>query len=111
MMNLPNKWDYVSVVARLAGRWKSRLLRATKDPQWEDFPVLYRANTRRALRKALRETDLTIEPFRPLPSEPTYLSFFVPFYIAGAIYQFLISLFLLDALLPGFLVILRKSDA
>jgi SAM-dependent methyltransferase len=107
-MNLPNKWDYVSVIAMLAGRWKSRLLRQTLDPQWADFPVLYRANTRGDVERAIKGTNLVVDHFYPLASEPAYLSFFVPFYVLGAVYQFLISLFLLDFLQPAFLVVIRK---
>ena len=111
LMNLPNKWDYVSVLARLSGGLKSTALRHTLDPQWEDFPVYYRANTKRALVGALNGTGLSLETFRPLPSEPSYLSFFVPFYLLGAFYQFAISVLALDFLQPAFLVMLRKSDA
>ena len=107
-MNLPNKWDYVSVVASLVGRFKSQLLKGVVRPGFEDFPVYYRANTHRALAKALLGSDLSILVFRPLPSEPAYLKFFVPFYVVGAIYQFVISLFALDVLQPGFLVMLQK---
>lgn len=110
LMNLPNKWDYVSVGARLAGRFKSRILRGTRDPGWEDFPVFYRANTRRDLTTAARRAGLDVQNFRPLPSEPGYLGFFVPLYVLGAIYQFLISLLFLDFLQPAFLVILAKPD-
>jgi 2-polyprenyl-3-methyl-5-hydroxy-6-metoxy-1,4-benzoquinol methylase len=108
LMNLPNKWDYVSIVARLARGFKSTLLRRVLQPSWDDFPVHYRANTRRDLSRAIESSGLQIESFRPLPSEPAYLSFFVPFYLLGAVYQFVISIFALDLLQPSFLVILRK---
>ena len=110
-LNLPNKWDYVSVLARLAGRFKSGVLRNVTRITWDDFPVYYRCNTRRALRKSIAGSGLTIELFRPWPSEPSYLKFFVPFYVAGAIYQFAISLLSIDALQPSFVVILRKEPA
>ncbi len=110
LVNLPNKWDYVSVVARLAGPFKSRVLRSSLAPKWEDFPVFYRANTRRDLTSVARRAGLDVQNFRPLPSEPGYLGFFVPLYVLGAMYQFAISLFLLDFLQPAFLVILAKPD-
>jgi hypothetical protein len=46
--------------------------------------------------------------FTPLPAPPYYLSFFVPLYILGAIFQFMISICGLDLLQPSFLVQLRK---
>jgi SAM-dependent methyltransferase len=108
LMNLPNKWDYVSVIARLSGGLKSTILKRVVRTRWEDFPVLYRCNTRRSLRNVVVPSGWDIEQFRPLPSQPSYLSFFVPFYVLGAIYQFGISIFALDALQPSFVVMLRK---
>lgn len=108
-LNLPNKWDYVSVAARISGPIKSRLLRGLLDTTWDDFPVHYRCNTKRALRRAITDTGLELQFFSPLPSEPTYLRFFVPLYLAGAVYQFAIGLLGLDFLQPAFLVILRKK--
>ncbi|MGQ0734882.1 MAG: class I SAM-dependent methyltransferase [Acidobacteriota bacterium] len=110
LMNLPNKWDYVSVLARLAGRFKSWVLQRVVRTGWEDFPVRYRCNTRRALNKCAVRAELQVEEFVPLPSQPSYLSFFVPLYLAGAVYQFFISLLALDVLQPSFLVVLRKPD-
>jgi len=108
-LNLPNKWDYVSVLARLMGPFKSAVLQGLTRPSWEDFPVFYRCNTKRALRRALSGTGLQLDLFRPWPSEPSYLKFFVPFYVAGAVYQFVISVVGLDLLQPAFIAILRKQ--
>lgn len=107
-MNLPNRWDYVSVIAMLSGRAKSRILKNVVRIRWDDFPVFYRCNTRRALERAIGSSPFEIEAFLPLPAGPAYLSFFVPFYVLGAIYQFTISLFGLDFLQPSFFVVLRK---
>lgn len=109
LMNLPNKWDYVSVLARLSGRFKSSILKQIVRTGWEDFPVLYRCNTHAALRANVAPSGWCIERFQPLPSQPSYLAFFVPLYVAGAIYQFLISLLFLDFLQPSFVVLLRNS--
>jgi len=111
LMNLPNKWDYVSVVARLTGPLKSRILKQVVRIQWDDFPVLYRANTRRALARAAKGAGLRIEQFQPLPSQPGYVSFFVPLYLLAACYQFAISLLGLDILQPSFVVLMRKEEA
>ena len=107
-MNLPNKWDYVSVIARLAGPLKSSILRYVVRTGWDDFPVTYRCNTRRALSRVANDAGFDVVEFLPLPSQPYYLAFFVPLYILGAIYQFVISLFGVDALQPSFVVHLRK---
>jgi SAM-dependent methyltransferase len=108
IFNLPNKWDYVSVIARLSGRFKHDLLKLSDNPEWDDFPVCYRCNTRRDLQRTIEGTGLTLTLFRPLPSEPHYLRFFVPLFVGGAIYQFGISLLQLDALQPSFMVVLTK---
>jgi hypothetical protein len=107
-MNLPNKWDYVSVVAIVAGPFKSKILRSVVRTQWDDFPVAYRCNTRRSLTRFAGEAGFDVVEFMPLPSQPYYLSFFAPFYVMGAIYQFAISLLGLDVLQPSFVVHLRK---
>lgn len=108
-LNVPNKWDYVSVAARLAGRWKSRVLQRALKVGWDDFPVFYRCNTSRDLRRALVGSGLSVEVFRPLPSEPAYLRFFFPMFLAGACYQFAISILGLDVLQPAFVAILKKT--
>ena len=108
-MNLPNKWDYVSVIARLSGPFKSSILRRFVRTGWDDFPVVYRCNTRRALTKVAKASGFEVVEFLPLPSQPYYLAFFAPFYILGAVYQFVISLTGLDILQPAFVVHLRKS--
>jgi SAM-dependent methyltransferase len=112
LMNLPNKWDYVSVIARLTGPFKSSILKNIVRTQWEDFPVRYRCNTRRALHRFARAAGFDVVEFMPLPSQPSYLAFFVPLYMLGAIYQFFVSICGIDALQPSFVVLLRKhADA
>ena len=108
LFNLPNKWDYVSVLARLAGPFKSSILKTLLRPQWDDYPVKYRCNTRRALYHFARRAGFEVIEFTPLPAPPYYLSFFVPLYILGAIFEFVISICALDMLQPSFLVRLRK---
>lgn len=108
LMNLPNRWDYVSVLAVLTGRFKSSILKHVVRTRWEDFPVAYRCNTRRSLRRYATAAGFEIQEFLPLPSPPSYLCFFVPLYVAGAVYQFIISLLGLDMLQPAFVVILGK---
>jgi len=108
LMNLPNKWDYVSVAARLAGPLKSSILKTVVRMQFEDFPVVYRCNTRRALYRTAAAAGFEVEEFLPLPSPPYYLSFCVPLYILGAAYQFVVSICGLDVLQPAFVVRLRK---
>jgi hypothetical protein len=76
--------------------------------QWDDFPVVYRCNTRAALSNVAARTGFDVVEFMPLPSQPSYLSFFVPLYVLGAVYQFVVSILGLDVLQPSFIVILQK---
>lgn len=110
-MNLPNRWDYVSLGARILKGRKSGVLRRVIGMDYEDFPVYYRCNTRRDLQRSVEAAGLRIELFRPLPSAPVYLSFLLPAYVAGAIYQFLIAIFGLDFLQPSFAVVIKKPGA
>jgi SAM-dependent methyltransferase len=109
LIYLPNKWDYVSVVARVSGPLKKWLLRTVVRPRWDDYPVRYRCNTRRAIRRLAAQSGFTVDHFMPLPSQPSYLAFFVPFYVVGAIYQFVISITGADALQPSYTVIMRRT--
>jgi SAM-dependent methyltransferase len=109
LMNLPNKWDYVSIAARLSGPFKSWLLKHVVGQKRDDFPVFYRCNTRRRIRAVAQQSGWTVVGFRPLPSQPSYLSFLVPLYLLGAIYQFVISMLLIDMLQPSFVVLLQKA--
>lgn len=111
LMNLPNKWDYVSVAARLSGPFKSWLLKHVVGQKRDDFPVFYRCNTRRRIRSVAQQSGWNVVAFRPLPSQPSYLSFLVPLYLLGAIYQFIISILLIDVLQPSFVVLLQKAGA
>jgi SAM-dependent methyltransferase len=108
LMNLPNKWDYVSVAARASGRFKSSILKKVVQAQWEDFPVRYRCNTKRSITRGAAAAGLIVEELLPVPAQPSYLTFFVPLYMAAAIYQFTISILGLDVLQPAFVVSLRK---
>lgn len=105
-MSLPNKWDYVSLAARLAGRFKSSVLHQLVGMTFDDFPVVYRCNTKATMFEVARQSRFAVRHWRPLPSEPSYLAFFVPLYVLGALYQFGISLLSLDFLQPAFLVTL-----
>lgn len=107
-MNLPNKWDYVSVVARLSGSLKSGILNHVVRTNMDDYPVHYRCNTRRALTRVADRTGFDVVEFLPLPSQPSYLAFFVPFYLLGVLYQVWIGMLGLDGLQPSFVVSLRK---
>jgi SAM-dependent methyltransferase len=111
LLNLPNKWDYVSVLARVAGKYKSSILKNVVKTSWEDFPIRYRCNTRASLTRYARNAGFSVEQFLPLPSQPSYLSFFVPLYLAGSVYQFAIGLLGLDSLQPSFVVILRRNGS
>lgn len=110
LMNLPNKWDYVSVIARLTGSAKSRILKSVVRTTFEDFPVVYRCNTRRAVQAVAGRAGFEVIEFMPLPSQPSYLSFFVPLYVLGVFYQTAIGLLGLDGLQPAFVVRLRKPE-
>ncbi len=111
LLNVPNKWDYVSVAARLAGPLKSAILKHVVRTRWEDFPVRYRCNTRRAVARAAERAGFALEECTPVPAQPSYLTFFVPLYLIGAAYQFTISRLSLDFLQPAFVASLRKERA
>jgi len=73
----PNRWGYVALLATMVPGWlHGRVLRRAQETRQEEdiFPKVYRCNTRRQLRRRLRQAG-----FEPcvygFTAEPTYLEF------------------------------------
>ncbi|MCH2138126.1 MAG: class I SAM-dependent methyltransferase [Phycisphaerales bacterium] len=95
-LRTPNKWSYVSVAARLIpNRMHSNVTSAVQsDRQPEDvFPVYYRCNTRRSIRRYMEGAGFDSAIWR-LEGEPAYLAFNSLLYRSAAVAH---------RLLPGFI--------
>jgi SAM-dependent methyltransferase len=106
LLQTPNRYDYVSIIASFTpyrfNRWlMSRIL----DRREEDvFPVLYRANSRGAMRRALRRTGLVPERITLFNQYPAYLMFSTWTFRLGILYERLTSRYEALAPLRGWLL-------
>jgi SAM-dependent methyltransferase len=72
----PNRWHYVTIASKLIPhslhlRWANKL-RALDSDAHDPWPTLYRANTRRALRRLAQRSGLWPEELRMIEAEPSY---------------------------------------
>jgi SAM-dependent methyltransferase len=106
VIQTPNLYDYVSIVSALSPyRFHRWLMSRILDRQEEDvFPVLYRANTRRALRQALLRSGFTVDRIVLFNQYPAYLMFSTWIFRLGILYERITSRFEWLAPLRGWLL-------
>jgi hypothetical protein len=107
----PNKYDYVSVLASITPYWfhryiVSRIFEVSED---DVFPTRYRANTIRALRRALVAAGFTELQLRAINHYPAYLTFSPVLFRLGVLYERLTSIELLKGLRGSLLCAFEKS--
>lgn len=107
----PNKYDYASLAARLVpSRFHRFFLRtAAGEDVYDDFPTFFRCNTRRALRRAVAGTGLTLARLEYVRHYPYYLMFSLPLFWLGVAYDRIITRLRLDMLQPTLYVELEKE--
>jgi SAM-dependent methyltransferase len=91
----PNGWDYVSVLSRIVpNRFHPYLVAAAEGRDEEDvFPVMYRANSARSLRRLAAKTGMQVGSLTYLGSQPSYLKFNSALYAVGTQYERLLRRF------------------
>ena len=83
----PNKWNYVSVIARLVpDRKHGNLVRSIQGDR-SAYPTHYRCNTRRTIRAAYHRANFVNIVVYSATAEPSYLCFSQLAYRLGRIYQ------------------------
>lgn len=108
----PNKWHYMPIIARLTPQffheWFNELRgRASQDT----FPTLYRANSRRDVRRLAQAAGLEILGLELVEGRPEYLRILAATYLVGLAYERLVNWTdLLAGLRILLLVQLRKPD-
>jgi SAM-dependent methyltransferase len=107
----PNKLDCVSLIAALTPHWLHRRLvsRIFGIPEHDVFPTLYRANTRRALRRAMHSAGLSECALFPINHYPAYLMFSPILFRLGVAYERLTSLRPFSAFRSVLLGVFRKA--
>jgi SAM-dependent methyltransferase len=111
----PNLWDYASIVARLVpNRYHPYIVARTEGRAEHDvFPIRYRTNTRRAVRRYARDTGFDVASFRYLGQYPGYFMFNGLLFLLATGYEKLISRFEALAFLRGwiFVVLVKRAPA
>jgi len=88
-----NLWDYASLIAAaVPNRLHPWIVAHTEGRREEDvFPIEYRSNTRRAIRRAAAASALHIERFEYLGQYPAYFMFNGALFLLATAYERLIS--------------------
>jgi SAM-dependent methyltransferase len=85
----PNRWDYVSLLARMIpNRWHPAIVQWLTGRASEDvFPTYYRANDVTTLRGLTARTGLKLQSISPLRQHPHYLGRFEWAYRVGIVLE------------------------
>lgn len=107
----PNKYSYSSVISNmLPTSLKAYFLKKIyKEEAYDNFPTFYRCNTKQSIKKITEKSGLRIEKIVSIRHYPYYLMFSVILFRLGILYDGMISMFRLNCLKSGFLVVLRKQ--
>ncbi|TAK68336.1 MAG: class I SAM-dependent methyltransferase [Dehalococcoidia bacterium] len=110
LMLTPNRWHYVTVSsALLPHRFHLTYNRWRGVDAHDIFPTVYRANTAGRLRRLSERAGLEVEELQQFETEPEYLAFSTPTYVAGVGFERLVNR--VDALKPlrvNLLLVARK---
>jgi SAM-dependent methyltransferase len=107
----PNKYDYVSLIAAATPCWvhKTLVSRIFLVPEDDVFPTLYRANTTRALTKAMHSAGLRPKEVQLINHYPAYLMFSPLLFRFGVLYERITSLEALRQLRGSILCVFEKQ--
>jgi ubiquinone/menaquinone biosynthesis C-methylase UbiE len=112
ILSTPNKWDYISVAARLTPyRWHRALVNKMMGvPEDDVFPTLYRANTLSKLGRELRSAGFEQQILTAVTHYPAYLMFSPVLFRIGMLYERLASLHAFRHLRGTLLCVFEKSE-
>ena len=84
----PNKYHYVTTIARLTPHWFHEMVNNWRGREHEDtFPTVYLCNTRRQFRQYGTGNGLELEQFRTVEGRPEYLRSNCLTYLPGIAYE------------------------
>jgi SAM-dependent methyltransferase len=107
----PNKYYYSCLVALMIPyRWKAWYMRwMFGEDGYHHFPVFYRANTTRALRRVARRAALSVRSIRAVRHYPLYLMFSPVLFRLGMLYDWCVTALGLDFLQSNWLVVMERA--
>ena len=93
----PNKYHYVSLIARTTPHWFHRLaanrVRGLSKDAHEPCQTFYRVNKSKIIERIARETDFKRIELRLFEGEPSYLVFHTIPFLIGVVYERLVNRF------------------
>ena len=92
LMKTPNRWHYVTVIARVTPFWFHRFVNRLRgrDPE-HTFPTLYRANSPGRVRVLGEGAGFRVLSVEVLEGRPEYLRLSAPSYVLGWLYERLVN--------------------
>jgi ubiquinone/menaquinone biosynthesis C-methylase UbiE len=91
LFRTPNLWHYVTLGSRCTPhafhRWAAGRLRRLPSSAAEPYPAYYRINTRRRLRRLMRECGFVERELQLIEPEPSYLQFSAIAFRLGILYE------------------------
>lgn len=108
-----NLWDYASLVAKIVpNRFHPAIVARTEGRAEHDvFPVAYRTNTRRAVRKWARHAGFDVVSFRYLGQYPSYFMFNGFLFLLATAYEKLVSGIAALNFLQGWILVTFRKPA
>jgi SAM-dependent methyltransferase len=107
LLKTPNRWHYVTLLARATPFWFHRLVgRLRGRPAEHTFPTLYRANSPGRVRALAAGAGLAVESIEMIEGRPEYLRIAAPAYLLGWLYERIVNA---TPLLARFRVVLLAS--
>jgi SAM-dependent methyltransferase len=92
LMKTPNRWHYVTVLARLTPFWFHRFVNNLRGRAPEHtFPTLYRANSPGRARALGEGAGFRVRSVEVLEGRPEYLRLTAPTYLLGWLYERLVN--------------------
>jgi SAM-dependent methyltransferase len=92
LLKTPNRWHYVTVLARLTPLWFHRFVNSLRGREPEHtFPTLYRANSPGRLRSLGASAGLRVVSVDVIEGRPEYLRLTALTYVAGWLYERLVN--------------------
>ena len=87
----PNKYHYVSLIARCTAHWFHELIvnraRGLESDSHEPYQTYYRLNSKREIRKLAKKAGFSQVDLRYVECEPSYLVFSTIPFLAGVLYE------------------------
>lgn len=88
----PNKWHYVSIIARLTPTWFHEFYNKLRGRKTIDtFPTTYKLNSKRTVNKYSKESGFVVRRIQLIEGRPEYLRLTAFTYLFGFVYERIVN--------------------